>query len=100
MSLMCGCEEGPEVFSARMVRARKQYKCCECCNLIPIGEVYEYIFGVWEGEVSTFHTCEKCSDLRASMTDLGFCGEFGDLLSEHKEYLAEYAPPKLTTEDV
>ena len=89
--LMCECDEGPSVFREKIVKARKEHKCCECGATINKGDEYEYTFGVWEGEASSFHTCEKCSDLRASLTELGFCITYGDLHDVHNEYKAEYA---------
>ncbi len=94
MSLTCECDldNGPSIFRANIVKARKQYKCYECHSIIEIGEQYEYIFGVWNGESDVFHTCEKCADLRDSMEELGFCPTYGELLADHKEYLNEYVP--------
>lgn len=97
MSLYCGCDfDGPSVFNEKMVKARKQHRCCECGSDINKGDIYEYVFGVWDGDASSYHTCEKCSDLRHSLSGLGFCMSYGELKSDHAEYLAEYQPPKLT----
>jgi len=89
MGLSCGCdfEDGPSILREKLVKARKQHKCCECGNTIEIGDEYEYVFGVWDGESSQFHTCEKCSDLRASLQAVGFCVPYQELLSCHRQYL-------------
>lgn len=97
MGLACGCDDlAPSVFKEKFVKARKEYKCCECGKDISIGETYEYTFGVWEGVASSYHTCEKCADLKSSLSSLGFCLVFEELHEAHQEYLSEYAPPKLT----
>ena len=92
MSLSCGCDdgEGPEVFNEKLVKASKDHKCCECGRTISKGEVYNYIFGVWEGDAMTFKTCEECNDLRDSLEAMGFCFSFGDLKASHQEYISEY----------
>lgn len=88
--LSCGCDddEGPSVFREKLVKARKNHKCCECNGSINKGDIYEYTFGVWEGKAESFHTCEKCSDLRESMQALGFCVAYGNLLNDHVDYKA------------
>lgn len=92
MTLMCGCDDmdGPSVFREKTVKARKLYKCYECGTKINPGELCDYIFGVWEGDVSSFYTCEKCVDLRDSLSALGFCMNFGSLIEDHQEYITEY----------
>lgn len=97
MSLACGCDidGAPSVFRQKMQKARKQHKCLECKKIIEIGELYEYTFGIWEGDADSFHTCEDCSDLRDSMEAMGFCPTYGELKDEHKEYISEYQPPIL-----
>ena len=92
MSLTCECDwdAGPEVFREKIVRAKKQHVCCECRKEISPGEDYEYVFGVWHGEAQSFHTCETCSDLRASLNEHGFCCNYGDLKYEHQEYIEHY----------
>ncbi len=58
--------------------------------------MYEYTFGVWDGEPSSYHTCEKCSDLRHSLTAIGLCIYYGELKESHDEYLSDFAPPKIS----
>lgn len=65
MSYDCSCDyDAPELYTASIVRARKTYSCCECGAKIEPGEQYEYVFGKWEGSVSTFKTCQGCRDIR------------------------------------
>lgn len=91
LSCECDYSDGPSVFREKIVKARKEHKCSECGGPINKGDEYEYTFGVWDGDAMSFHTCEKCSDLRASLQALGFCTEYGNLLNEHAEYKSEYA---------
>ena len=92
MILSCGCDfvDGPDVFNEKIVKARKEHKCCECHRVILKGEEYGYVFGVWEGEARTYKTCEQCNDLRESLEQLGFCLTFENLKEEHEEYILEY----------
>lgn len=66
-SCSCACNidyEPPEFFNDRIMRARKEHKCCECGEAICIGEKYEYITGKWDGNFDTFKTCLPCSRIR------------------------------------
>lgn len=51
-----------EVFNRGMVkRSRKEYRCCECSRIIPVGSPYERTFTVFEGDAETYHTCTICN---------------------------------------
>lgn len=54
----------PSVFRTKEQKARREYRCLECNTLIPVGQTYVYIFGVWEGYADTFRLCKLCNDLR------------------------------------
>jgi hypothetical protein len=56
----CGDFDPPSVFDERMVTARKSHRCSECSRTIQKGERYKYIFGVWDGDARSFHTCAEC----------------------------------------
>jgi hypothetical protein len=43
--------------------AKKQHGCCACDDPIRPGDVYEYTFTKFEGEVSTFKHCLRCATL-------------------------------------
>lgn len=61
----CYCDFDPaQVYRQSIHVARKQYWCEECAGKILPGERYEYTFGVWDGDASTFRTCERCHDIR------------------------------------
>jgi len=56
--------EGPEFFKDKMVVARKQHKCSECCQAIEPGVKYEHVYGIWDGDTHTYKTCPDCLSLR------------------------------------
>ena len=95
MSLSCGCDFGG-ASSNRTRTARKPHKCGECgCDITP-GTDYEFHTYFGEGYISNHKTCLKCDDLASSLMGLGFCWEYGTLLSMHQDYLETYKPQKLT----
>lgn len=55
---------GPSAYSSTRQRARKSHCCCECGGAISIGDVYQKVWGVWDGDPRTFKTCDACSSLR------------------------------------
>ena len=95
MSLSCGCEFYNDFQSDSERRARKDHYCGECGKRIEIGEVYNYSAGKTDGTFWDNKTCEKCHDLGLSMQAMGFCWIIGDLIEDHKEYIQDYAPPKI-----
>lgn len=52
--------DGCDFYQERMQRARKHYICGECFRPICKGEIYQYVFGVWEGMPNKQRTCEHC----------------------------------------
>lgn len=56
--------ERPEFYSDKMVKGRKEHKCCECFETIPKGTVHHRITGKWEGDIDTFRTCPRCKAIR------------------------------------
>ena len=62
----CSCDYGdpPTVYSKRVYRAKKAYKCEECAGPISPGEQYEYVFAIWDGYDSQIKTCQHCVDIR------------------------------------
>jgi hypothetical protein len=85
----------PDVHREAWQVARKTHTCCECNERIKAGDSYEYVFIVYDSDTSSFHTCEKCADLRDSMTAMGFCGNYGELWQDHREYVNEYQPQRV-----
>jgi hypothetical protein len=92
VSYDCSCDYDPAtVYSARMVRARKEYRCEECPNRIMVGEQHEYTFGVWDGCASQFRTCFDCVDRRKWVRNNlpCFCWAHGNLLDDIKSAIEE-----------
>lgn len=78
--------EFPSCSSESNPKARKQHRCCECRGFIQPGEKYHVFKGIWEGEASTWKSCEDCQQLRneigKNISDPEDYPAFG-LLSEH-----------------
>jgi hypothetical protein len=75
---MCSCSF-PDAEPLRPYRetehkARKDYVCCECREVIPAGSLYQKITGHTEGGWSTFRTCIPCSRIRRN-----FCAPIEEL---------------------
>lgn len=93
----CSCDyDLPSVYSQRMVRARRAYRCDECPHKIEIGERHEYAFGVWDGDAGAFRTCADCVDRRQWVRNNlpCFCWAHGNLLSDISDaiqYAYDYA---------
>lgn len=67
---MCFYHDGdyPTVYRERDVKAaRKARRCSDCGQRIHAGEPYLLIDGKWEGDFSSFATCERCQTLRAAI---------------------------------
>lgn len=80
MGCSCTCSmdyEGPSVFSAKVVKARKTHTCGECGETIQPGECYEVYSGCWEGEWNTHKTCSSCKAIRDDLCSCGYV--FGQL---------------------
>lgn len=61
---LTGTDEGYiSVHSVTRPKARKQYRCDECNDLIVPGEKYRRDFMVWEGEANTAIVCAECDEL-------------------------------------
>lgn len=82
---------------------KRSRKCCSCDGVIKVGDacspvhrsrppkndIEERIHGD-EVPMSTWYLCEKCSDLAASLTELGFCFTLGgqsiaEQINEYRE---------------
>jgi len=90
--LDCYCDYDPAtVYSRRTVRARKEYRCEECCGPIKVGEPHEYVFGVWDSCASSFRTCARCADLSTWVKNNVpcYCPVHGNLLDSMKEAIED-----------
>jgi hypothetical protein len=88
-------DEYAELYREKDVKARKEHKCYECYRIILKNETYQYIFTVFQGDVSTIKICFGCKELRQKIHDIEIshgCSEneswppFGEL-KEHLECL-------------
>ena len=87
--MYCICDtDVPAVFKEDWRTARKQHKCCECGASIALGEHYHFAKGKWDGEWYEYKTCERCADLRKTLSAV-WCVSFGNLRVEYLDYLAE-----------
>jgi len=82
------CDSHPDLYDARRVHARKQYRCTECSGRIAVGTLHEYVFGVWEGDSSNFRTCLACCEVRDWLCkqENYDCHVFGELREELSEF--------------
>lgn len=72
---VCDSDGEPATFyDTKDIKARKRHKCCECGGKIEPGQVYKYVIGIWDGDLSTFKTCLVCSRIARD-----FCCEHGSL---------------------
>ena len=55
----------PQAYKEVIRKARKEHWCCECRQEIAVGEVYEYVSGIWDGEPRSYKTCLSCAQLRS-----------------------------------
>ena len=94
MSYDCVCDYDPaEFYSATIRRARKQYKCEECCGIILPGDQYEYVVGRWDGYLDQYKTCSRCVDLRTWVKNNipCVCWAHGNLHEDLRESVEEAA---------
>ena len=75
----CSCDHGeyPEFYSEKIVKAKKEHKCCECREIIPKGQKYHRASGKWDGEMRSYKTCLPCMRIRDDYCKYGFV--FGEL---------------------
>ena len=74
----------PELYKDKIVKARKEHKCCECGERIAIGERHEHAKGKWDGNWDSYRTCLFCTKLRAELCCFGgwIFGELRELVWE------------------
>lgn len=63
--MSCYCDyDYPTFYRASIRKARKEHCCYECSRPIKLGETYEYVAAMWDGEFCTCRTCSHCRDFR------------------------------------
>jgi hypothetical protein len=78
--MSCYCDYDPAIiWNERCYKARKQYKCCECKNVIEVGEDYIDIAALSEGKWEHMKMCEYCRHDWKVVTDAGHCYLVGNL---------------------
>ena len=91
--ISCYCDDGPtpSIYDVRVYRAKKQHVCEECSRKIQKGELYERVFGVWEGRPEVFRSCEHCRDLRVWVSNSVpcFCPAHGGMDQQMREAVEE-----------
>lgn len=78
MNDTCICVDGgeaPSFYDEKIVKARKQHKCCECHKTIKKDEKYHFVSGMWEGGFDTYRTCLPCHGIRRDFFQCGFIFE-------------------------
>lgn len=61
--------ETPSVYREQAYVARKAHVCEECGRIIVIGELYQSVWGVWEGRGETFGTRAECWEVREDLSE-------------------------------
>lgn len=61
--MTCECDY-PSLYNAKLVKVRKQHKCCECKKKIWPSQQAEKVDALWDHVFSTIYTCNNCVALR------------------------------------
>ena len=75
--MSCGISIGgdgdgyPKFQNLEILKARKQYKCYECGDVIVPGDQYERFTAKYDGEFASMKTCMGCADIRKSFSPEG-----------------------------
>ena len=76
MTIVCDCSiedgDGPEFCHDKIVKARKEHRCCECDEPIKPGQKYEYTAGLWDGYFCVYKTCMTCVRIREDFCPCGW----------------------------
>lgn len=98
----CYCDyDIPQVYRKRIPTARKRHRCYECGGAITIGEKYEYVASLCDGDFGTFKTCERCIDIRVWVKNNApcFCWGHGNMIEDAREAIGDawWRAPEETT---
>lgn len=74
----CSCVEPSDgdragFYDRATVRARKQYRCMECGDVIAVGESHERITANWNGDFETHRCCALCAEIATALCCGGWC---------------------------
>lgn len=97
----CHCDYDPPTFHSRYIHvAKKEHKCYECGGRIIVGEKYEYVSALWEGDFCVFKTCERCHDICMWVKNNVpcLCWAHGNMIDDCRETIndAHWRAPKQT----
>ena len=90
----CFCDYEPaDFYFVTKHKARKLYRCGECCGFILPGEQYEKVFASWDGCKDTLRTCKRCYDIRVWTKNNVpcFCWAHGNMLEDAAEAVEDAA---------
>lgn len=74
--------DSPQVFTSKMIKARKTHQCYECGNPVKPGEMYELVKGLWDGSWSTYKTCRICKSVRDDFFQSYIFGMLWEMMRE------------------
>lgn len=83
---MSYCDMGPDFYSDREVRAKKEYRCVECRAPILVGEKHLYWFGKWDGLFSAGRQHFACCAVCVEISKVDECIPFGAMHDYAKDY--------------
>lgn len=86
-----GGDERVDVWRREKRTARKAHTCCECEKPIAVGQPYDYVTMLYDGEWSTWHTCALCAEIRKAFS----CN--GEVIGNMWEDMNDYVIPSLNT---
>lgn len=86
---MCDDHDPPTVYREKTRRARKPHKCCECGVHIGCRDLYQNVFGVWDGDAQSYSTCIACAFLRSALMARDMCPLFRGLDEEADNYCGD-----------
>ena len=89
-----GCYDGPSIDlwrEGRVLRTRKEHRCCECSETIPRGSRACYVTSLQEGSWWTSYRCVSCSiysEMISEMAELcPLWGHLGDFVTDNDLHL-------------
>jgi hypothetical protein len=80
--------DGPDFYRCEKRTSVKEHICTECGRTIFKGERYLIEVGAWDGNISTFKTCDDCRSIRCSFFCAGFL--YGFMISDLEEHIRDY----------
>lgn len=86
------CDDYNGFVSTEDRKARKEWHCCECNELIPVGAVYLYCSGMNDGSFFKDRTCARCKSIADQLFGDRYIGSLMDDLEE-SIYSGQEIPP-------